>query len=318
MFGEQVKRRIRLLALTTLALALVTSACGTMASPTLEPTATAEPTHAPAAAKTPPPTKTPEPTDTPTPTNTPKPTNTPGPTNTPIPTLPPRPAGEVDTGMGGNLSIQGSVSDSSGNSAPYVRVDLWVCGEEAAGSIGLLRRSYVYTDETGFYSFYGLLRVPGGHYEVKFLGGRQYGETYEESEYWIENSEITGDVHVLDVTVHPVTGSTLSAEIQYEDEDGIVKDFLPTMAPDHLVELFRGMHENYEYPMGSVYSSIMGNSVRWDRLAGGTYFFQFTYRRRDGVLLQCWSPSFGILPGEAKQVEYTIRNCPPLPKDLFD
>ena len=328
MFGEQVKKRIGLLTLTVLVLAFVAPACGGAVSPILEPSATPEPTHTPAAAsKTPKPTETPQPTDTSTPTNTPEPTDTPKPTRTPWPTATPGPLGEVDTGMGGNLSIRGVVRDDLGHPAPFVYVELQAYGERGEWLMGKLGTYSVYTDEAGFYAFNNLLKAPGGHYQFWFISGHsRYEKVYEDSAYWIEERRISGDTYVLDVTVHAVTGSSLRAAIQYEDVDGSLRVYAdvrhrPDEPFDHYIELFRGIPDNREYPIGFLggsYSMIVGNEVIWNDLAGGTYFIQFTYRRSDGVLLRCTSPPIEVPPGEVKQFEYVIRNCPPKPGPLVD
>jgi len=317
MCSRQARRRSWLLASTVLVLALTTPACSATFSPALGPTATAEPTHTPAATKTATPTETPESTDTPTPTNTAEPTNTPKPTRTPRPTATPGPVGEVDTGMGGKLSIRGVVRDSSGKTVPGIYVVLLVTGEMGGWGMGQLGEWDLYTDEQGSYSFENLIRSPGGHYQVWFNAYHEYGKTYEESEYWINEYEITGDAYVLNVTVHLVTGSAFCGMIQYEGANGSIIDFYspPLNQPqaDHLIELWRGTPDNAEYPIGCSYGTISDSTVEYSGLAGGTYFLQFTYRRHDGVLLQCRSPSFEIPPGETKRFEYMIRNCPPMP-----
>jgi hypothetical protein len=224
--------------------------------------------------------------------------------------------------MGGNLSIQGVVWDSFGNAAPDVYVFLVVYGEEGGWHMGRFGGWGVYTDETGFYSFKNIARVAEGHYEVWFNGEQEYGEVYENAGYWVDENEIGGDVFVLNVTVHAVTDSAFSGVIQYEAIDGSTESFyshpFTKLEPGHFIELFRGTPDSREYPIGGEYCKIHGDTVAWDGLAGGTYFLEFTYRRRDGVLLRCASPPFEIPPGETKQFEYTIRDCPPMPGQLLN
>jgi len=217
------------------------------------------------------------------------------------------PVGEVDTGMGGNLSIRGVVRDSSGTVAPDVYVTITVYEEGGGGSIGQLWDWGLFTDETGAYAFNNLLRVEGGHYEVWFNGRQEYGKVYENSGYHISENEISGDVYLLDVTVHPVTGSAFFGVIQYEDADGAIENFLSgPLGPDHFIELNRGTSAHHEYSIGSEYLTNDGSTVYLSGLAGGTYHLIFQYRRSDGVWVGCTSPSFEILPGETKQFDYII------------
>jgi hypothetical protein len=243
------------------------------------------------------------------------------PTPKPTETATPHPTGEVDTGMGGDLSIQGTVWDSFGNAAPDVYVFLVVYGEEGGWHMGRFGGWGVYTDETGFYSFKNLARVAEGHYEVWFNGQHEYGKVYENAGYWVAENEISGDEFVLNVTVHPVTGSAFSGVIRYEDMDGSTESFyshpFTKQEPGHFIELFRGTPDNREYPIGGEYCKIYDDIVEWDGLAGGTYFLEFTYRRRDGVLLRCTSPPIQVPSGETQHFQYTIRNCPPMPGQLL-
>lgn len=331
MFGQQVKKRIELLALTTLVLILATSACGTTASPTLEPTTTAEPTHTPAATKTPTPTETPEPTDTPTPTDTPEPTSTPRPTWTPRPTATPRPPSVVDAHMGGNVSIQGIVKDTSGNVAPDVLVWLAAYKERGGFDIRQIKTWDAYTDETGSYSFKNLPEVDGGHYEVRFAGRHQYGRVYENSIYRISEDKVSGDFHlttgitdfrvitnedetggtlcVLNVTLYPVTGSTLHALVQYEDADGTTKSLYSSRCrPGYFIGLNRGTGpDNHVYSAaGCQYVQLRDGMGIYEGLAGGIYYMNFDYVRSDGVEVHGAIPPFEIPPGETKLLEYTI------------
>lgn len=215
--------------------------------------------------------------------------------------------GEVDTGMGGNLSIRGVVSDSSGTVAPDVYVTVTVYEGGGGWDIGQLWNGGLFTDETGAYAFNNLLRVEGGHYEVWLNGRQEYGKVYENSGYYINESEISGDVYSLDVTVHPVTGSAFSGVIRYKDADGATKNFLSSpLGPDHFIELSRGTSANHEYSIGFEYLTHDGSTVYLSGLAGGTYYLGFQYRRSDGVWVDCKSPSFEIPPGETKQFDYTI------------
>jgi len=217
------------------------------------------------------------------------------------------PIGELDTGMGGNLSIRGVVRDSSGTVAPDVYVAVTVYREGGGGDMGQLWKGDLLTDETGAYAFNNLLRVEGGHYEVWFNGGQEYGRVYENSGYYINENETSGDLYLLDVTVHPVTGSAFSGVIQYEDADGATKNFLSSPpGTDLFVELNRGTDDNNEYTIGSEYFTDDGRAVYLSGLAGGTYYLIFQYKRSDGVRVGCSSPFFEIPPGETKQYDYTI------------
>lgn len=225
----------------------------------------------------------------------------------PTPTITPLPIGEVDTGMGGSLSIRGIVRDSSGGVASDVYVTLTVYEAGGGWDRGQLWDGEVLTDETGAYAFHNLLRVGGGTYEVWFNGRQEYGQAYENSGYHINVDEISGDVYSLDVTVHPVTGSALSARIQYEDADGIIKNYLAIpLGPDHFVDLRRQAGDNLAYPIGFEYLTHDGSRIYLNGLAGGTYHLRFHYRRSDGVWVVTRSPSFEILPGETKRFDYTI------------
>ena len=249
----------------------------------------------------------PAPTATPEPTISPAPTATPEPTLTPVPTVTPIPIGEADTGMGGNLSIRGMVRDSSGAAASNVYVTITVYEPGGGGDRGQLWNGEMFTDGAGAYAFNHLLRVEGGHYEVWFNGRQEYGRVYESSGYYIYANEISGDVYFLNVTVHPVTGSAFSGVIQYEDADGVTKNFLSSpLGLGHYIELMRGTSANREYPLGSEYFTNDGSRVYLGGLAGGTYYLAFQYRRSDGVWVETTSPSIEILPGETKQFDYTI------------
>jgi tRNA A-37 threonylcarbamoyl transferase component Bud32 len=281
-------------------------------TPTNTPTSTSSPTPEPTI--TPTSTSTSTATLTPTNTTTPRLTNTalPRPTSTPTP----GPVGEINTGMGGSLSVQGVVRDSFGNVLPYVYVGLQVCEKERFDipDFETLAEWGLHTDDTGSYSFSNLLRVPGGHYIAEFTGYHQDGvSNFEERDYWIEENEIGGDVFYLDATLYPITGSALTAALQREYSDGSMENFLSRrLSPDHFIELWRGTPDNREYPIGSKYAEISSATAEWRELAGGIYFLEFTDRRLDGVLVRCTSPAFEIPPGETKHFEYTIRECPPM------
>jgi hypothetical protein len=233
--------------------------------------------------------------------------------------------------MGGNLSIQGVVRNSSGEPVPNVYVLLEVYGEGGGASEGKYGEWDSYTDETGSYSFNNLLRLERGTYEVWFSGHHEYGKSYENSGYHIKAAgsqplllqsayregalhEISGDTYSLSATVHPVTGSAFSGVIKYEDSDGSIKDFYsqPFGRWQH-VGLNRGVPGNREYSIGSEYAITVGNTIKWTGLAGGTYYLGFVFRKLDGVVAECASPSFQISPGETRHFEYTIRECPPKP-----
>ncbi|MBN1935048.1 MAG: carboxypeptidase regulatory-like domain-containing protein [Anaerolineae bacterium] len=250
-----------------------------------------------------------------TPTPSPAPTSAPTVTSTPTSAATPWPSGRLDSGMGGTLTIRGIVSDDSGKLVPNVYVSLTVYRARGGWDIGQLAKLGLYTDGAGSFSFDKLARLESGHYEVWFNGEHEYGKAYENRGSYIEAHQISGDVHVLDVTVHQATGSTFSGAIQYEDADGSIKSFYsPPFThpePSHLVELVRGAPDNIEYNIGCEYSSIVDGTVAWPGLAGGTYHLRFTYKRSDGVLVRCAGPAFEILSGSIKRLEYTIRDCPP-------
>jgi len=235
------------------------------------------------------------------------PTPTEIPTVTPQPPPPPRPIGAVETGMGGALSIRGVVRDSSGSVAPDVYVTLTVFEEGGGGAAGQLWGGETFSDETGSYAFNGLLIIERGHYEVWFNGRQEYGQVYENSGYYINGSEMSGDEYVLNVTVHPVTGSAFSGVILYEDADGVTKNYLSRpLSPEHFIELDRGTSADREYSIGSEYLTDDGTAITLNGLAGGTYYLQFHYTRSDGVRVEGTSPSFEIPPGKTKRLEYTI------------
>ncbi len=255
-----------------------------------------------------PPTATPASTDTATPVPTSTATRRPTSTATPWPS-------KVDTGMGGSLTIGGVVKDNFGKTVPNAYVVLVVYGAKGGWDIGQFAKWGLYTDETGSYSFDKIVRLESGHYELWFNGEHEYGNAYENSGYHIQAHEIRSNVHVLNVTVHAVTGSVFSGIIQYEDVDGSIKGFysppFTQSEPGHFIELFRGNPDNIEYPIGGQYGKISGETIEWSGLAGGIYHLKFTYRRLDGVLVRCNSPAFEIPSGGTKLLEYTIRNCPP-------
>jgi hypothetical protein len=212
------------------------------------------------------------------------------------------PIGEVDTGMGGNFSIRGVVRDSSGNAARDVYVAVtyyrdW--GWDSLWGWDLL------TDEAGMYAFNDLPSVAEGHYEIWFNGHHEYGRVYENSGYYIGDDEIRGDIYNLDVTVHPVTGSAFAGVIQYEDEDGVIKDFLSNpRGPNHFIGLNRGTEADIEYAIGSEYFTDDGHTVHLGGLAGGIYYLEIQYIRSNGDRLGCGSPPIEIPPGETMQFNY--------------
>ena len=224
--------------------------------------------------------------------------------------------------MGGRLSIRGVVRSSSGDVAPGVYVFVQVYGQKGGWDIGHIGDWDVFTDETGAYSFDHLPSLQKGHYEIHLNSRQEYGKTYENSVYWIGVDEIKGDLYVLDAQVYPVTGSAFCGAIQYQDADGAIKSFYapPFTAPEpgHVLELHRGIsEENHEYGIGVEHCTIDGNGTTWNGLAGGTYYVTFTYRMSDGVMVHCSSPSFDIPPGETRQFEYTILECPPMADPLL-
>ena len=216
------------------------------------------------------------------------------------------PIGEIDTGMGGNLSIRGVVRDSSGAVVPYINVSGSVYKEGGGGEFGHLWNGELLTDETGAFAFNNLLRAKGGWYEVWFNNPQGDERTYEESGYYFEEREIIGDTHLLNVTVYPVTGSAFYGTIQYEDADGVTKNYLSSPpGPDRFIDINRGTGDNQVYIVGEPISDD-GNAIYFSNLAGGTYYLLIRLITSDGVLVFCHSPSFEIPPGETKQFDYTI------------
>jgi len=250
------------------------------------------------------------------PTATAQPSATPAPTRTAVPSVTPTPypSGKLNTGMGGHLSIRGVVRDTLGNVVPHAFVDLQVYGAKGGWDIGELGRWGMYTDAAGQYLFDNVVRLERGHYEIWFNGSQEYGKAFENAGYSVEARQVSSDLRMLDVTIHPMTKSALAAVVKYEDVDGFVKDFYaPPFAepePGHYIQLYRGSPSKAEYTIGGEYGRISGAAEKWAGLAGGSYFLSFTYRRQDGVVVQCNSPAFQILPGETKRLQYTIRNCP--------
>ncbi len=269
----------------------------------------------------------------------PSPTATPTPvppmaTHKPTSTTTPQPTGKLDTGMGGSLSIQGVVMDTSGNAAPNVPIQLTVFEEtvfwdKTGSEYHRLGEWILYTDETGSYSFNHVPKVEKGHYEVWLSG-----DEYEVSGYYIleeggahllfigggnnrthlDSSEDNGRyTYTLDVTVNRVTGAVLCAAIQYKDADGVIKNyFSKSLGPDHRIELNRGTSHpaGHEYTISDGFTSD-GSEACLQGLAGGTYYLLFQYIKSDGVGAECVSPSFEIPSGETKQFEYTIQDCSP-------
>jgi hypothetical protein len=220
--------------------------------------------------------------------------------------------GEVDTGMEGALTIRGVVWDSSGVVAPGVFVTLSVHEEGGGWDIEPYWNGGLYTDETGAYAFSNILLSERGIYEFWFNGGQEYGNAYENSGYSVRGFEIHSDEYVFNVTVYPLTGSTFSGEIQYEDADGVTKNFLSTpLGQYHFVSLERGTNDNHEYSIGSEHITNDGTTIYLGSLAGGTYRLVFQFTRSDGTRAECSSPPIEIPPGENKQFDYIIRDCFP-------
>jgi hypothetical protein len=217
------------------------------------------------------------------------------------------PIGQVDAGMGSNLSIRGFLRDGEGTVAPDVYVTLTAYRGGVDEPMGQLWDGSVLTDETGGYAFDNLPRVEGGHYQIWLNSPQEYEKVYEDSGHYINEDEISGDTYLLNITVHPVTGSAFSGVIQYEDADGTTRNFLsnpPGTGP--FIELNRGTGGDHEYTVGSGYDTDDDSTVYFGGLAGGTYYLIIQYRRSDGVRIGCSSPSFEIPPGKTKQLDYTI------------
>ena len=291
-----MKKSIRLVCLAFVLLTILTS-CGIVSTPAppaaiLPPTSTATPPSSETVTPVPPSTATRKPTH----------------TATPWPS-------RADTGMGGNLTISGVVKDDSGNAVPGVYVVLTVYGAEGGWDFGRMGHWGLYTDADGIYSFEKVIRLKSGHYEIWFNGEHEYGKAFENSGHHIEAHRIRSNDHILNMTVHAVTGSVFSGKIQYEDADGSIKDFYSppfTMdEPGHSISLVRGNPDNIEYAIGGEYGRLSNGRIEWRGLAGGIYYLEFIYRRLDGVLMRCNSPVFEIPTGGTKQLEYLIRNCSP-------
>ena len=217
------------------------------------------------------------------------------------------PIGKVDTGMGGSLTIRGTVRDSSEAVAPDVYVSLTAYLGNVGEDIREVWNGKVITDEAGEYAFNNLPRVMEGHYQVWFSSPQGFERMYEGSGYYINENEIRSSTYSLNITVHPVTGSALSGVIQYEDTDGVTKNYLSSpIDPDHFIELNRGTADNIEYTVGFEGTIEDGGAMYIGNLAGGTYYFIFQYTRSDGVRVGCESPSIIIPTGKIKQFDYTI------------
>ncbi|MFZ5916046.1 MAG: FecR family protein [Chloroflexota bacterium] len=229
-----------------------------------------------------------------------------------IPELAP-PIGQVDAEMDGKLAIRGVVKDSLGAVAPDVYMTLTAYRERVDGPTEWLWDESVFTDETGEYAFNNLSRVKGGQYQIWLYSPQEYDQVYEDSGYYINENEIIGDTYVLNIMVHPVTGSAFSGVIRYQDANGTTKNLLSNPpGTDLFIELNRVTDNNTEYTVGSGYDIDDGNTVYFGGLAGGTYYLIIQYTKPDGVRIGCVSPFFEISPGETKQFDYII------PADSWD
>jgi len=215
--------------------------------------------------------------------------------------------GRMDMAMGGSLTLQGVVRDDSGRAAPNVYVTLTVYEAGGGWDWGQLWNGETFTDQAGGYAFANLLIPEGGHYEVWFNGRQEYGKVYENSGYYVNDTEIGGDTYTLNVTVHPVTGSALSAAIQYQDANGNIRNYLDTpLGPDHFVALSRGTEAGREYAIGFEYLTHDGSRIYLSGLAGGTYYLDIQYKKPDGTKVSTSSPPFEIPAGQTRQFDYTI------------
>jgi len=155
--------------------------------------------------------------------------------------------------MGGDLTIQGVVSDNSGNVIPYIPVHLsafeeTVFWDKTGSGHHRLGDWDLHTDETGSYSFNNLPKVEKGHYQVWLSRGNN---EYEESGYYIlegggvhllfigggsgrthfsTSHDQEGYTYKLDVIVHRNTNSALCASIRYTDADGTIKNYRTCLA----------------------------------------------------------------------------------------
>ncbi|MCP4425229.1 MAG: hypothetical protein GY803_12100 [Chloroflexi bacterium] len=303
MSDKQSKKRMWLFALTALTLALITAACAGDAPPTPEPSPI------------------------------PKPTNAPQPTDTPQPTATPQPAGVIDTGMGGTLSVQGVIKDSSGQAIPGI--DLFITAYEedvhwdrTGESYNLLGDWKARTDKTGIYAFNNLAQVVGGHHQIWLSGAAEDGQAYENSGYYIikktdedartlfkemgfshftYHPDESGDTYELDIVMHPVSGSAFSGVVWYEDADGTTKNYFASpLDNNHGIELNRGTDPaNHEYTVGNQFTSDGSEGYMGD-LAGGMYYLMFQFIRSDGMAAGCMITDIEIPPGETKQFDLTI------------
>jgi hypothetical protein len=150
------------------------------------------------------------------------------------------PIGEVDAGMGGNLSIRGVVRDSSGTVAPDVYVAVTVYREGGGGAIGQLWNGDLLTDGC---QECGRVYEGSGYYIIEEISGDVHllFEGYRRSHFAYYHDE-SGDVYSLDVTVHPVTGSaqcTLLLVVLFLESFGtkMQMELQRTISPVHLVRI---------------------------------------------------------------------------------
>ena len=205
MFRQSVVKRVRLIALAVLVLALVTVACAPQPTVTLSPTAT------PLPAKTP--------TATPTQTPTPRPTDTPMPTSTPVP------------------SLSGRVTDApTGQGIGGARIEAGPAGNGGPGM-----REWNYTAITASDGSYAMFDLPAGDYLVRIVAtgyAREYWDNATPSDEatlvtvstgvtlagidfaLTEGGSISGHIYQSDGTTPIVGAWVLVRPSKYVSDDG--------------------------------------------------------------------------------------------------
>ncbi|HUV88573.1 MAG TPA: carboxypeptidase regulatory-like domain-containing protein, partial [Anaerolineae bacterium] len=205
MFRKSVMKRVRLIALAVLMLALVTVACAPQPAATLSPTAT------PLPAKTP--------TATPTQAPTPRPTDTPMPTPTPVP------------------SLSGRVTDApTGQGIGGARIEAGPAGNGGPGM-----REWNHTAITASDGSYAMFDLPAGDYLVRIVAtgyAREYWDNATPSDEatlvtvstgvtlagidfaLTEGGSISGHIYQSDGTTPIVGAWVLVRPSKYVSDDG--------------------------------------------------------------------------------------------------
>ena len=285
MFGERVKRRIGLLALTASMLALVAPACGGAVSPTSEPVATPRPIGN---------------------------LDTGMEGSLSIRGVVRDSSGDVASDVHVAVTAyEGGVYWEIGGGGDRLLGD-WDLYTDETGSYSFDNLTKV---EDGHYQVWfsggpgdGTVYEDSGYYIINEAGGDVHLLSDADSRPdFIYSRDGSDDIYSLDVTVHPVTGSALVAVIDYEDADGATKNyFSKPLGPDHRIEINRvASSAGPGYTIGDHFTSD-GSEGYVSDLAGGTYGLLFQFIRSDGVATTHTSPAFEIGPGETKRFEYTI------------